>query len=308
MPIIWQVFLSEVGFAFRYLKPWRLCICTGNHFKAIMTTNQRSTDSGPPPTTSRLSAPHRKQWLAWVALIGVLLLGSYFRTLGLFSWDDPSYRLHPDERFMTDVASLGRVPASLGQYFDSTLNPLNPRNNGKEFYVYGLLPQTLTRLAAVMLTPDFKLPAIVPENHSDNAAQIPNPELRVPKLLPLQALLNPTGLNLTEYGEIHKVGRAWSALFDIVSLLLVFLIGRRLYGRRVGIVGSPAAGRGGAADPAGALFHCRFGHGLLYLADSLLGGAAGAGRPGDQLPSAGREHWHRNGLPGRPWLRWHCWP
>ena len=177
-----------------------------------MTTNQRSTDSGPPPTTSRLSVPQRKQWLAWVALIGVLLLGSYFRTLGLFSWDDPSYRLHPDERFMTDVASLGRVPASLEQYFDSALNPLNPRNNGKEFYVYGLLPQTLTRLAAVMLTPDSKLPAIVPENHSDNAAQIPNPELRVPKLLPLQALLNPTDLNLTEYGEIHKVGRAWSAL------------------------------------------------------------------------------------------------
>ena len=201
-----------------------------------MTTNQLSTDASATPPKSRLGSPQRKQRLAWVALIGVLLLGGYFRTLGLFSWDDPSYRLHPDERFMTDVASLGRLPTSLDQYFDSSLNPLNPRNNGKDFYVYGLLPQTLTRIAAVMLTPDSKLPAIVPENHSDNAAQIPNPELNVPKLLPLQALLNPTGLNLTEYGQIHKVGRAWSALFDIVSLLLVFLIGRRLYGRRVGLL------------------------------------------------------------------------
>jgi YYY domain-containing protein len=201
-----------------------------------MTTNQPSTDASATPTESRLHSPQHKQRLAWVALIGVLLLGGYFRTLGLFSWDDPSYRLHPDERFMTDVAALGRVPTSLDQYLDSSRNPLNPRNNGKDFYVYGLLPQTLTRLAAVMLTPDSKLPTIVPEDHSANAAQIPNPELRVPKLLPLQALLNPSGLNLTEYGEIHKVGRAWSALFDIGSLLLVFLIGRRLYGRRVGLL------------------------------------------------------------------------
>src|SRR5215212_5895849 len=137
-----------------------------------MTTDQPSTDAGPPPPKSQTRPPLGKERLAWVALIGVLLLGGYFRTLGLFSWDDPSYRLHPDERFMTDVASLGRVPASLGQYFDSSLNTLNPRNNGKEFYVYGLLPQTLTRLAAVMLTPNSELPAIVAQNHSNIAAQI----------------------------------------------------------------------------------------------------------------------------------------
>src|SRR5215213_236321 len=219
------------GFTLRYLKPRRRSILHWDHNKATMTTNQRSTDASAPTTESRLRALQRKQRLAWVALIGVLLLGGYFRTLGLFSWDDPSYRLHPDERFMTDVASLGRVPPSLGEYFDSTRNTLNPRNNGKDFYVYGLLPQTLTRLAAVMLTPDSRLPAIVPEDRSDNAAQIPNPEVSFPKLRPLQALLNPTELNLTEYGQIHKVGRAWSALFDIFSLLLVFLIGRRLYGR-----------------------------------------------------------------------------
>src|SRR4051812_5589782 len=107
-----------------------------------MTTNQLATAADTSPAPARSYSSQQKQRLAWVALIGVLLLGSYFRTLGLLSWDDPSYRLHPDERFMTDVASLGRVPANMGQYFDSAISPLNPRNNGKDFYVYGLLPQT----------------------------------------------------------------------------------------------------------------------------------------------------------------------
>src|SRR6476620_8340935 len=126
-----------------------------------MTTNQRSNDAGTPPTTSWSGVAQRKQRLAWVALIGVLLLGGYFRTLGLFSWDDPSYRLHPDERFMTSVADRLKMPSSLSEYLDSARNPLNPRNSGYTFYVYGLLPQTLTHLTAVLLTPYDALPTTV---------------------------------------------------------------------------------------------------------------------------------------------------
>jgi hypothetical protein len=204
-----------------------------------MTTNELSTDAAIPPRELQSRSPQWKQRLAWAALIGVLLLGGYFRTLGLFSWDDPSYRLHPDERFMTSVADRLKMPSSLSEYLDSSRNPLNPRNNGYSFYVYGLLPQTLTHLTAVMLTPYDALPTTVRAATAgdwDKAPQAPNPDLAGPRSALLQALLNPTGLNLTDYSQVHKIGRAWSALFDILSLLLVFLIGRRLYGRRVGLL------------------------------------------------------------------------
>jgi YYY domain-containing protein len=168
-------------------------------------------------------------------LIGVLLLGGYFRTLSLFAWDEPSFRLHPDERFLIQVANDIRLPASLDEYLDSARNPLNPRNYPRSpFYVYGLLPETLTRLGAVMLTPN-DLQARDPATGQLGPALNPA-ELRVPKIALLQQLLNPGGLNMTDYYQIHKVGRVGSMLFDLGSILMVFLIGRRLYGRRVGLL------------------------------------------------------------------------
>jgi len=40
----------------------------------------------------------------------------------------------------------------------------------------------------------------------------------------------------TDYSQIHLVGRAASASFDLISIYLVFLIGSRLYSRRVGLL------------------------------------------------------------------------
>ncbi|NJO81304.1 MAG: tetratricopeptide repeat protein [Blastochloris sp.] len=184
-----------------------------------------------------------KRWQTIILLLLALMLGAYFRTISLFTWDEPSSRLHPDERFMTMVANDIRLPSSPGEYFDSSENPLNPRNvrnaDGTpkhSIYVYGLLPQTLVRYTAVMLTPSESfLPYVTPPGSS---VQVANPEYYFPKLTLLQPLLNPNGNNLTDYFQIHKVGRGWSALFDIGSILLVFLIGSRLYGRRVALLAS----------------------------------------------------------------------
>src|SRR5262249_40367102 len=123
------------------------------------------------------------------------------------------------------------------EYLDSQRNPLNPRNRGRTFYVYGMLPQALTRLTAVMLTPNDLLPQTVPlPGYPDpnTAPTMPNPELNYPKLTLLRPLLNPGRVHLADYFYIHKVGRASSALFDIAAIVLVFLIARRLYGSRVG--------------------------------------------------------------------------
>lgn len=45
-------------------------------------------------------------------------------------------------------------------------------------------------------------------------------------------------LSKGDYGNVHLVGRVLSALFDLATVLLIFFIGRRLYGSRVAILGS----------------------------------------------------------------------
>ncbi|HET9222577.1 MAG TPA: hypothetical protein VFO07_08740, partial [Roseiflexaceae bacterium] len=141
-----------------------------------MTTGNLVTEDTPSsPTPPRRT--RRASWSIWVFLAVALLLGAYFRTLALYGWDEPSYRLHPDERFMLMVAGDIRLPSSLDEYLDSQRNPLNPRNRGRPFYVYGMLPQALTRLTAVMLTPNDLLPQTVPyPNNPDpnSAPTMPN--------------------------------------------------------------------------------------------------------------------------------------
>ena len=176
-----------------------------------MARTQIEQDAAAMPT-------RRTRALTWLALLAILILGGSLRFFGLTTWDEPSFRLHPDERFLVDVASLIRLPDSPAAYFDSTDSPLNPRNNGKDFFVYGLLPQTLTRLTAVMLTP---VDALRPDQRGTMEEWLPRPP-------GLPALLNPDGQNLTGFYEIFVVGRAWSAIFDMVSLVLVALIGRLL--------------------------------------------------------------------------------
>jgi YYY domain-containing protein len=190
--------------------------------------------------TSPQPMPRRTRPVSWgaLAILAIaLLLGAYFRATALFTWDEPSFRLHPDERFMIMVASDIHLPSSLGEYLDSSVNPLNPRNRGKPLYVYGMLPQLLTRATAVLLTPNDRLAPTVPNPRApdtNNAPPVPNPELSVPKLTLLQPLLNPQRVDLTDFYQIYKIGRFYAALFDLGSILLTFLIARRLYGARAG--------------------------------------------------------------------------
>src|SRR5690606_15827743 len=101
-------------------------------------------------------------------LVLVMLVGGYFRFMGQ-NWDDFTH-LHPDERFLTDVASSlntslrstepnpidrqtqletcrVRYPDTngVGSYFDAQCSLLNPHNVGQGLYVYGTLPVFLAR-------------------------------------------------------------------------------------------------------------------------------------------------------------------
>jgi YYY domain-containing protein len=185
------------------------------------------TSNTPEPPRARSGAA---SWQTWALLAAVLLLGGYFRTLNLTGWDGTS-NLHPDERFIIYTAYNLRVPQSFADYLrsdcvvdghlpaarnpdepldrqeptrDSGCNTLNPRNfNWSRFFVYGTLPTTLTRVTAEALA----------------AVQPPGEREITPEF-------------------VRNTGRTLSTLFDLGSVLMVFLIGRRLYGERVGLLGA----------------------------------------------------------------------
>src|SRR3954466_11856231 len=80
----------------------------------------------------------------------ILVVAAVFRLNALETWDDNSHQ-HPDERFMTIVASAVSMPATIGEYFNTPRSSLNPYANGQSNYAYGQLPLTLTRAVAEML-------------------------------------------------------------------------------------------------------------------------------------------------------------
>ena len=55
-----------------------------------------------------------------------MLLAALLRFTGQ-NWDQ-GQNLHPDERFITMVATALQWPSGPGEYFDTAVNPLNPYN------------------------------------------------------------------------------------------------------------------------------------------------------------------------------------
>jgi hypothetical protein len=66
-----------------------------------------------------------------VALALLLLAAAWLRLSGL-DWDQGQH-LHPDERFLTMVATDIRWPRSLAAYFDTGHSPLNPADVGRGY-------------------------------------------------------------------------------------------------------------------------------------------------------------------------------
>jgi YYY domain-containing protein len=101
-------------------------------------------------TGSAVAKPRQgwRPYLYEILLILVLILGAVLRFSGL-NWDEDTH-LHPDERFLTMVESDIQFPDSLGEYFNTASSPLNPRNAGHGFFVYGTLPIFLVRFLAAL--------------------------------------------------------------------------------------------------------------------------------------------------------------
>ena len=154
----------------------------------------------------------KRAWVYDLLLIIVLVVGTYFRVIGL-NWDADQH-LHPDERFLTMVESALQVKKcdlpgtslescppdqvrwlGFGDYLNTAASPLNPQNRGFGFFVYGDLPIVIVRYVAEWL-------------------------------------------GQVNYDQVDLVGRQVSALSDLLTILLLYIIASRLYNRRVALLGA----------------------------------------------------------------------
>ncbi len=192
--------------------------------------------------------------LVYVLLALVMAVGAWLR-FDAQNWDDYTH-LHPDERFMTQVVeslngtlkftdaradnqdgtpgpgrllcqkrypntsrSDGITEAGRGGYFDADCSPLNPHNVGYGMYVYGEFPLFTTYLAAdgrTQFSQDYHafLEAFDPGKAKDH--------------------------KITTYWRTYTgaqlIGRSVAATADLLTILVLFLLGRRLYGRWTGLL------------------------------------------------------------------------
>ncbi len=156
-----------------------------------------------------------------LSLVALLMIGFTLRVWNL-NWDEGTHQ-HPDERYWSMVTEDISWPGS-GNYFnsaDSTLNPYNHRST----WVYGTLPLFITKAAANYLEKDTLIPnAIV--NSADKLGI---------------GLKETSGATITSKAfdsgyKANLIGRLLSAMIDTGTILIVYLLGRELFNRKVGFI------------------------------------------------------------------------
>jgi hypothetical protein len=188
-------------------------------------TGEKALPLSPPaPFTGRLSWAMLDSKLATAVILGVILLVGLQLRVSHVNWDKGQH-LHPDERFLSIIESQIRGPDSVGQYFDSRESQLNPYNHSDTF-VYGTVPLFLNKAVSEWLDRDA-------DGSTHWTADV------------FRDLVRPFGVDM-EYEDggftfnggydSNQVGRVLSALADVLTIALVFELGRVLYGRRAGLL------------------------------------------------------------------------
>ena len=147
--------------------------------------------------------------LAFEAMLVLLIMIGVFFRFNHINWSEGT-DLHPDEYGMTSTLTQLSIPGSLADYFNTRLSPLSPY---AKYDLAGLKTQD---------GPDNRL----------RWGQFPLIIIRL-----AGELSGSTG-----YSEIRLLGRNLSALADSLSLLFIFLIGRKLYDRKTGLLAAALSG------------------------------------------------------------------
>lgn len=192
-----------------------------------------------------------KKWqeLAWLGLI--LLAAAVFRFTGI-NWDDYNH-YHPDERYITWVATTIERPSSWQAALSPSQSSLNPfywppdaASEGIEVlqdaprdFAYGHLPLYLGVAATRLL--EWLGPHLLPLFPED--------------WLLTRDILN--GAGLIEFRHLTAVSRALTGLVDLATVGMLYLLGRRLF--------SPAVGLLAAAFIAVNVMHIQLAH--FFISD-----------------------------------------
>ncbi|MEO6457279.1 MAG: DUF2298 domain-containing protein, partial [Chloroflexia bacterium] len=166
------------------------------------------TDREQRPPDSSIWARHRVLLL----LLLILSAATFFRFYGREF--DQGTNQHPDERTVASRTLRIHWPASFSELFDVRTSPLNLRSMGMEDncpaspcqYPYGSLPVYLTRITGWAL--DSVVPADSPQK----------------------------GYFVRDFYGVTVLGRHLSSIFDLITVLLVFFITRRLYSRNAALI------------------------------------------------------------------------
>lgn len=174
------------------------------------------------------------------ALTLIILFGGYLRLTNV-NWDASgiegtqaaSGHLHPDERFLAGIQNDINFPSSPLNYLDTDNSPLNPyniqRSDGttQTTFVYGTLPLFMNKALGEWLDKD-----------ADGSTHVGAKQIvSALDALPGITLKYDDGRYMFNGGyDGHLVGRALAGLFDLGTIVFIFLIGRLLVDRRVGLL------------------------------------------------------------------------
>lgn len=145
-----------------------------------------------------------KRWFAILPDLGLLfllVLGIAYR-LCWANWSQGT-NLHPDEYGLTSTITVLKIPATLGDYFNTRTSSISP------YRKYDLLGEPMYD------GPDNRM----------RWGQWP--------IILIRYICELTGQ--TGYDEIRLLGRTLSAFADILSVFLIFLVGKYLFNERIGL-------------------------------------------------------------------------
>ncbi len=137
-----------------------------------------------------------------IILILAIALGVFFRFYNM-NWDSGAL-LHPDEYGLTNTLTQLHMPSSVSDYFNTRIAPMSPYNK------YDAAGETIA-------------------NGPDNTMRWGQ--------LPMLIIRNTAeALNRTGYQELRTLGRYLSALMDVGSLILLFVIAHKLFDRHIALL------------------------------------------------------------------------